>query len=205
MDVKFNIKDYSGQRHGMLIVVGSTGERQYFPSGKSKKLWLLRCDCGQEIIRSSQSICNWSSLPDDKKIKISCGCQKKHGSYSVAFEIYKSEYADGDISFDQFCNLSQKDCYHCGSKVHKSGSLKKKFAIKMVNGRRTKTDTISATYQYHGLDRIDNNGKHTLDNVVTCCAPCNYLRGGRSLSDFLYRVKNIYLSHKKRGYYDSEG
>jgi hypothetical protein len=180
MGERYNIKDYSGQRYGKLLVICDTGEKQYSPSGCSKRIWLLKCDCGNKIKITTQSLVNWNNKTN--KENINCGCHKKQGVESIAKEIWKSEYSDGDISFNQFLWLSQQNCFHCNSNVQNSGSIKIRKSKKKLNNK---------SFKYHGLDRIDNEKGHFLSNVVPCCAPCNFLRGKRNLFSFLNHIFKI--------------
>lgn len=199
MGIRYNEKDYTGQRYGMLVAVRYTGEKQVSPSGETKRIWLLRCDCGQEVRKTTQSLCNWARLPPDKRANAHCGCRQKHGDTSVAFEIFQAEYSDGDISFEKFLELSQMNCFHCGSPVQNTGSTKVRRTSKRTqNGRTKKGNAITATFKYHGLDRIDNDKGHTLDNVLPCCWACNNLRGGRELSTFLVHITKIINNYKNR-------
>lgn len=199
MGIRYNEKDYTGQRYGMLVAIRYTGEKQTSPSGKTKRIWLLRCDCGREITRTTQSLCNWARLPPDKRTHAHCGCRQKHGTESVALEIFQSEYSDGDISFDKFLELSQQDCFHCGSQVQDTGSIKVRRSSKRSEGRRTtRNNPITATFQYHGLDRIDNSKGHILNNVVPCCWACNNLRGDRELHVFLKHIRKIVNNHNQK-------
>lgn len=198
MGNQYNKKDYVGQRYGTLIVVKDTGEKQVSPSGHTKCIWLLRCDCGNEVTKTTQSLCNWA-VSENKRSGAHCGCKIKRGSDSIAYEIWRAEYSDGDISFDQFIKLSQQNCFHCGSKVHDSGRIKIRTSKLRVNGTRTtkNTPTISS-FQYHGLDRIDNHIGHMINNILPCCWPCNNLRGGRSLSAFLDHINKIIDNYSKK-------
>jgi len=184
-------KDYTGKRFGMLVAICFTGKRQISPSGHSHRIWLLRCDCGKEIERTTVSMTQWSNKPQAQVIH--CGCQKKSGPKSVANEVYKMSYADGDISFEKFLELSQQDCYHCGGKVQNTGA---------VQVRRTdaegKRGEVSISFQYHGLDRIDHTKPHNIDNVIPSCAPCNFLRGRRTLPQFLSQIAKIYRNYENK-------
>lgn len=55
-----------------------------------------------------------------------------------------------DFTKDELKNILNDKCYYCGDDKSKMG-----------------------------LDRIDNNKGHTLDNVVVCCELCNMTRGDR--------------------------
>lgn len=184
-------KDYTGQRFGMLVAIRFTGKRHISPSGYSRRIWLLRCDCGKEVERTTISMTQWSNTP--QKQIIHCGCQKKSGPESVANEVYKMSYADGDITFDKFLELSQQDCFHCGSKVQDSGAIQVRRS-----DAEDKRGEISISFQYHGLDRIDHIKPHNIDNVVPSCAPCNFLRGRRTLQQFLLQIVKIYKNYENK-------
>lgn len=46
-----------------------------------------------------------------------------------------------------------------------------------------------------GVDRINNDKGYTIDNVVTCCGDCNYMKRAMSVEAFLCRVKKIHDLH----------
>lgn len=47
------------------------------------------------------------------------------------------------------------------------------------------------------LDRIDNDKGHTLDNVVPCCARCNYIRRDIPYAAWLLMVPGLKEAHEK--------
>ena len=71
-----------------------------------------------------------------------------------------------DISFERFMLFIKANCYYCGSKVQSTGS---------------------------GLDRIDSTKDYTINNVVTCCHTCNWMKRSMSVTDFLNHIKKIIL------------
>ena len=38
----------------------------------------------------------------------------------------------------------------------------------------------------HGIDRLDSHGEYALDNCVSCCSRCNYLKGRLEALGFVY-------------------
>jgi len=72
-----------------------------------------------------------------------------------------------EISFERFKLLIIANCYYCGSKVKSTGS---------------------------GLDRIDSAKDYTINNVVTCCHTCNWMKRSLSVSEFLNHIRKI-ISH----------
>lgn len=178
-------------------------------NGKYRYFKECVCICGNSITTRIDSTAK------------SCGCKKnykqrgsvrKRNDNEIFFKeymskiVYKtSKYNDGDISFNKFLELSQKNCYYCDSppsnKAHigrkKDGTLRKR-----VRKGKDGVDYFihswgsqvgdGAIFTFNGLDRLDSNKKHTLDNVVTCCKMCNFMKINYSLEVFLNQIKRIY-------------
>jgi hypothetical protein len=82
--------------------------------------------------------------------------------------MYKSSAKDKGLLFnltkEEFLSFWQQSCFYCGAEI--------------------------ATI---GLDRVDNTRGYELDNIVSCCSWCNYLKRDKSFDefmDFLFRVAN---------------
>lgn len=86
-------------------------------------------------------------------------------------------YNDGDLNLNNFYNLIKKECYYCGVKCLNKTNL----AGKDKNG----------TLIYNGLDRIDNNFPHNLNNVVPCCKYCNTAKNNLTLQEFYSWIKKV--------------
>lgn len=70
----------------------------------------------------------------------------------------KHEHRELGLSYEECIDLWNKGCQYCGSTLDKETGC--------------------------GLDRLDNNGGYTINNVVPCCGPCN-------------KIKNQYLTHEE--------
>jgi hypothetical protein len=187
MSKRLNLKD---QKFGRLTVISSSDNIN------GRTVWLCRCDCGIEKIIKTENLRNGSTkscgcLNNDKRssrAKQMYSARMKYDSPKIASaaKIWKDRYNDGDISFEQFLELSQKNCYYCGSppfgktNAAKGDSKASKYALK------------EGYYIYNGLDRIDPDGYHTTNNVVACCKFCNYAKHNRSLDEFKDWIKNVY-------------
>lgn len=44
----------------------------------------------------------------------------------------------------------------------------------------------------NGIDRVDSKIGYYIDNCVTCCTMCNYMKQAHSKESFLEQVKKIY-------------
>ncbi len=60
------------------------------------------------------------------------------------------------LTRDQFLTFWQQPCYYCGTGI----------------------ETV-------GLDRIHNNKGYTIDNVVSCCKTCNFMKRSMSQKEFI--------------------
>lgn len=147
----------------------------------SYKYYLCQCSCGNtKEIRMDHLI--------SEKIN-SCGCIKKkyHPQETSARAIWRSCYNDCD--FNTFVVYSQKDCHYCGIQPSKKINV---HIYYLDNHTKNKDDGF---FIYNGLDRIDSNKLHIIDNIVPCCYYCNSSKLDRSYSDFLLWINKVF-NHK---------
>lgn len=177
-----------GKKFGNFTVIKFSEKRN------GKNYWICKCVCGNESSRSASSIRN-------NRYK-SCGClNNEHITNETvrlveAKRIFSNRYNDGDLSFEDFLELSQKNCHYCGrepsSKSHvvytSSGSLRHKKTQK----NNIYLNFPDAYFVYNGLDRISSDGLHTKDNVVPCCGVCNQTKRHLPYTEFLNLIKKIY-------------
>lgn len=201
-------KTQVGQKFGKLTIVEILEE---FTSSK-KRLAKCICDCGNEKITAIEYL----RFKGAQRTQ-SCGCQHLEKSLinlekakivqfnsgiisdpmiATAKRVYKN-YRDGDLSFDDFYQLSQQTCYYCG----KPPSNKANCYInnsKKYNYGYTEQRLKDGYFIYNGLDRIDSSISHLKSNVVTSCFNCNRAKMDLSISDFFNMIENIYLLHIKK-------
>lgn len=88
------------------------------------------------------------------------------------FYSYQKEAAKRDIEFhltkDEFMEIIKENCVYCGD--------------------------ISEEKQFNGVDRVDSNGHYTIDNCVSACTLCNYLKHAMPVELFFQRIEHI-LTH----------
>lgn len=178
-DSERRFRDLTSQRFGRLIVL-SKG-RQHPDNGNF--FWLCRCDCGieKEIIGESLT----------KGLTKSCGCllkevvskkQKiepilaaKHRVYGAYKINAKKRNVSFELSFEQFLEFTQQNCYYCGSGPS---------SIMKGNG--------NGRFIYQGIDRVDNTKGYTKENCVPCCKRCNWKKKDQSFEEFIDDIKKIY-------------
>src|SRR3990167_6646721 len=163
---RYILGDISGQRFTRLLALNISNRLP------SKRYVDCLCDCGKKV-----TILKSSLISSNTK---SCGCYRNEVSknrlkgksciskaieldqawHITAKSIYKrSSYTDGDITLEKFIELSQLPCYYCNRPPFSRTNTIKNYVDYNQN-------TINAAWWiWNGLDRIDNKGKHTLDNV----------------------------------------
>lgn len=178
--------DYTGEKIGRLIVLKQTEPlpRRFFSDknhlGTLTRMWLVKCDCGKEKIVQTQSLRRQKTTGFG-----SCGCwktelnrmerEKKTPPYShYLSRILNSARGRGitvSISYNDLLSLIPKNgvgtCHYCKINVPWIP-----YDRKCVNGKYNHNRMTG-----HNLDRKDNCGSYSLENVVVCCGLCNRTRG----------------------------
>lgn len=94
---------------------------------------------------------------------------------------YKNKaYKDG---YSNIC----KDCQNkqCKKYKEKYRNTNLKIGIKTCSYCGSNIKTI-------GLDRVDSKNGYGLNNLITCCLPCNRTKMDLTQKDFLNKVKQIH-------------
>lgn len=188
-----NIKyDLTGKRFGRLLVSDTNEIKKYsYISRKTGKkvnatarYWLCKCDCGNDYWAKSSYLLLGSV--------VSCGCfwkenYKLPSGRSSQNTIYKT-YINGakkrnlffQITFEEFLDISQKDCYFCGAKP----------------SNKSQNKGSNGCFVYNGIDRLDNSKGYEKDNIVPCCCLCNKMKRDTSEKDFIKHIKAIMEKRK---------
>lgn len=132
------------------------------------------------ILKINKNISN-IIFPINYKIESIILDKYKFYSSKVVWDRYR------ELSFNEFLYLSQQNCFYCNIPPYrvynKYKNLKSNHKyIKSKN--KLNIAKLEGNFTYNGLDRIDSNLTHTLDNVVPCCSQCNYAKHVRSLDEF---------------------
>jgi hypothetical protein len=190
------IKDWTGKKFGRIVFTKRTEKQD--KSGAYK--WEGICDCGN-------SVC---LIPNDAKrgCSTSCGCyqreqhsknamsQRKYSpQISSARKLWQFSYKDGNLTFPEFLELSQKNCHYCGIAPYR-----------IINPHSYKASAFlreNGNFVYNGLDRIDSSKRHDADNVVPCCKHCNQAKMDLPVHEFMELISRIY-HHSVKEYFKKE-
>lgn len=151
-----------------------------------------QCECGNtadvhyaDLLRGQTQSCGCLSVDNAKGLAklstaamIASGRAEADPKLRTAKRIYRTSYKDGDLSFQEFIELSRKECFYCG--VTPSNSM---------------TTSGGSIFIYNGLDRVDNERGHMRDNVVPCCIVCNTAKNNMSSNDFFAWVRRVHERH----------
>ncbi len=74
------------------------------------------------------------------------------------------------LSYNEFVSITQTPCYYC---------------------------SILQNRGFNGIDRIDSKKGYILENCVSCCQMCNYMKGSIGYSIFISRIEHI-LTYQQR-------
>lgn len=170
------IRDLTNQVFNRLTVI------KFSHTNKGKTYWEAYCTCGKVIIVRSDNLTTGETQ--------SCGCLQservknsntKHGLCAAVavYHAYKSNATKRNIplsiTFDEFYDITSKDCYFCGCKP-----------------KNTKTLRKSNIFIYNGIDRLNNMLGYTIENCVPCCKICNIAKQQLTEKDFYAWVSSVY-------------
>ena len=88
-------------------------------------------------------------------------------SYTDTNRYAKSKNVPFKLSIDEFNSLKDGSCYICGK-------------------------SNSSTHN-NGIDRVDSNVCYVWYNCQSCCAGCNYMKGGWPLQQFFAKLTHIHI------------
>lgn len=170
--------ELKGKRFGRLAVIGFSRINK-----GGNACWLCKCDCGNEVVVIGDNLRYGQTK--------SCGCLKKElnenrtllegeAARNIVIREYKANAKKRNheqaLTDEQIIELHKGNCHYCGAPPSNI-----RFQ-KYCNG----------SYIYSGIDRVNSEKGYTVDNVVPCCADCNYAKRALSSDDFLDLIKRIH-------------
>lgn len=185
-------QDLTGQVNEELTIIDYVNKPK--SNGKAQWLWKCECKCGKIIyvrtarlngVEAKQNRCSKCQTPLNAKKRI----LPDYGAIRNGLYLkYKTKSLDRgyefNITFEEFDNMLQKNCYYCGEEPESHYSD--------LHILREKTP-----FKRNGIDRIDNTKGYIINNCVPCCTMCNYAKLHFSIEDFSKWLKRLYKYQKK--------
>lgn len=167
-------------------VVGRLTILSYASSTKDGRIrFNCLCYCGNKKIIRSRCIRDGRT--------VSCGCRMRESvklpqgesAKRIAFSQYKlgakRRNIEYRLSLQESISLFDGPCSYCGT-----------FRSNTITNKRG-----NGSYNYNGIDRVDNNKGYTLDNCVSCCKICNNAKRTLSREEFLDWIKRFEKHQRK--------
>lgn len=182
--------DITGQTFNRLTAIKDVGR-----SKCGRRLWLCECSCGNTKTTTATYL-------RTKQVK-SCGCMHnervqeentKRRKYkdpqkcmaNALMNTYKYRCRKTGLSFgltlNEFQGLTTANCHYCGdvpSQIY-----------------RQHTCSHLSDYVYNGIDRIDSNKGYVVNNCVSCCKTCNYMKRDMNVEGFHTHINKIFLHRR---------
>lgn len=177
------VRDLTGLKFGNLTAIEVCGRK------RGQRLWACLCDCGKRVEGTAGDLAS-------NRIR-SCGCairadhytrklfgEKGPSNFYVVFREYVSGAKKRNILWaldkQQSLLLFSGRCFYCG--------------VSPCNTR----DCIAGepAFIYNGIDRIDSGKSYAIDNCVSCCSVCNWMKGVHAQTDFVAHIKRIAVNLK---------
>src|ERR1019366_5035822 len=177
-------RELLGEIFGKLIVAAYYHPKFIKKNGDRRTQWICFCQCGNICIVQTERLVGGRTA--------SCGCKTtekrfyKNNWERAATKIWKKDYRESGLLFEDFCILSKQNCFYCGIEPSKT------YYPALKDPRASKEAKENHKYTYNGLDRLDNDYGHTLENCVPCCTICNLMKGTMNKKQFFEHILNTY-------------
>jgi hypothetical protein len=172
------ISDLTGQKFGSLTVIARTKNK------RGRIAYKCICECG-----NINEYVDGAKLKDGKKKN--CGKHKrvvklgprlandlaaKNKIWSSYISNAKKKKHEITITKEFAIKLFSSNCFYCNAEPSKVIKNHGKIPI----------------MKYNGIDRLDNTKGYVENNVVPCCARCNYKKSSDNKIEFILWIKKVY-------------
>lgn len=200
--LNFNKKfqEYIGKKFNMLTI-GSNYRRVSNGYSSYRYYVEVTCDCGKTCEMGFYAIKNGTTVScgcvrlEKQRKQLNTMCKGKPSPRKLEPKVYRirrmiRRYKESakqrnyryELNFDQFESLVCSSCHYCGKKHIKE--IPKEFHDLQI---------------FNGIDRKNNNIGYEIDNCVSCCTKCNFLKRDYSYEDFTDIIKKIATNLKLLG------
>jgi hypothetical protein len=87
------------------------------------------------------------------------------------------------LNLDEYIRLSLSKCFYCGCQGNSSFRKPKSGLLK----RSSKHELFVC-----GIDRMNNKMGYNIDNCVSCCKDCNFMKSDKDINYWFAKIKSIY-------------
>lgn len=191
MDFAGNFIDLVGQRFGRLLVVSPEKAKH------NRARWKCVCDCGNICVatgkylrqgkkRSCGCLQKEASLENAKKMHASNNLPEGVAAFNLLYASYRCSAETRGISFnltkEQVQEFTKQVCFYCGAQP------KTEYAPDLPNGG----------YIYNGVDRKNSLLGYDVENCVSCCKVCNWMKNKFTVEEFLSQCSAITEYQRKK-------
>lgn len=151
-------------------------------SREGRKVW-CRCACGVEKDVEASNLtagvsrrCRTCSSRNAGRIRTDEYGEewRKSVCYRLAKSGARKRGTPLELSKEAVWKIMMSNCHYCGSEPSNT--------YKTVSGQQ---------FNYNGIDRLDSSKEYVPDNVLPCCAMCNYMKRDSPYGDFISHVAKI--------------
>ena len=180
--------DYIGKRFGHLTAIKQTKtyKNKKGSTNQRRAIWQFQCDCGNVVEKVLTFI--------KKQKNPSCGCKREANEASlikIEYSKYKASAKSRELSFnisiEDFESIIKRNCHYCNESPKKRHS--KYFNVELFS---------------HGIDRVDSSLGYELENCVTCCKNCNYMKSDSSVQEFISQIIKVYKYQKAKNKFKTD-
>ena len=128
-------------------------------------------DINEYLERNAQCAKQWRKNNQDK---VQINNQNKINNINLQYGVYSRCAGDKNLDFtisqEEFNKLVKESCHYCN---------------------------IIQERGFNGVDRLDSNAGYVLDNCVSCCKTCNFMKCSLPVDVFLKRIEHILTYNNK--------
>lgn len=201
---RYNLKLLSGHKRLDISIGDKFGEWTVLNISKIKVAGKLSYDCicscgklrtikGPKLKSGRNKDCKCNQIHtheiNNKKPPGQASLNHKENSYKLSAKFRK---IDWKLTTQEFKDLCGKNCHYCDSAPRPFNMYLKRDGSVSKNFLNVKETTIERQWiNINGVDRLNNEKSYTVDNAVTCCEQCNYMKLDYSFFEFASHCKKI--------------
>jgi hypothetical protein len=131
----------------------------------------IETDVEEYLKRNAQNAKQWR---ENNPEKVQVNNQNKINNIILQYGVYLRSAGDKNLDFaisqEEFNKIVKEPCHYCN---------------------------VMQERGFNGIDRLDSNAGYVLDNCVSCCKTCNYMKCSLSADVFLKRIEHILTYNNK--------